>query len=164
MIETDFEINETPWPVPPGVEAADPAQRIADDVCRVIRLRDLLRDKRAESRDSLRALLLKMLEVADALERLLAVTPDPDSPAQVRQWHGIRLTRKLVDEALRHQNVTPMDLVGQEADPLLCEVDSYKVRPDLPDETVVQEIIRGYRWGDEPNPLRPAVVVISRRV
>ncbi|HEY4689933.1 MAG TPA: nucleotide exchange factor GrpE [Anaerolineae bacterium] len=164
MSETEFEIDETPWPLPPGVEAADPAQRIADDVRRVIRLRELLRDKRSENRSAIRALLLKLLEATDALERILAIMPDPDSPSETRQWNSIRVTRKLLDEALRMQNVTPIELLGRPADPMLCEVDSYQARPDLPDETVVQEVIKGYRWGDEVQPLRSAVVVISRRV
>ena len=163
MSDADFSIDEAPCSLPPGVAEADPAQRIADDMRRAAKLRDLLRNRRTEGRDALRTLLLKLLEVADALERILAVTPTPGNAAEQRQWDSIRVTRKLLDEALRQQNVTPIDLLGQEADPAWCEVDSTEVRPDLPDETVIRELIRGYAWGDEPAPLRPAVVIISRR-
>lgn len=164
MTDDDFAIHEEPWGLPPGVETADPAQRMADDLRRLIRLRDLLRDKRAESREALRVLLRKLLEVADALESILANAPDPNNPAEMKRWSSIRATRKLLAEALRLQNVTPLDLLGQEANPMLCEVDSYETHPDLPDETVVQEVVKGYRWGDESTPLRPAIIVVSRRI
>ena len=83
---------------------------------------------------------------------------------ELKQWNSVRVTRKLLGEALRLQDVTPLDLLDQKADPLLCEIDGYQERPDLPDETVMQEIIKGYRWGDEPTPLRPAIVIVSRRL
>lgn len=164
MTDDDFAIHEQPWSLPPGVEAADPAERMAEDLRRVIKLRDLLRAKRAESRDAMRALLRKLLEVSDALESILAHEPPPGKTMELKQWNSIRVTRKLLGEALRLQDVTPLDLRDQKADPLLCEIDGYQERPDLPDETVVQEIIKGYRWGDEPMPLRPAIVIVSRRL
>jgi molecular chaperone GrpE (heat shock protein) len=164
MLDGDFVISETPWPVPAEVAAADPAQRMADDITRLARLRELLRDQRTRDKKEMRALLLKLLEVADALDRLLAAPPDPTNADASRLWESLRVTRKLLDQGLHLQNVTPMNLLGCEADPALCEVDSYRVRPDLPDEAVVQEVIRGYLWGDEQAPLRTAVVIISRRV
>jgi molecular chaperone GrpE len=93
----------------------------------------------------------------------LETLPDPNNPAEIRQWNSIRVTRKQLDEALRLQQVTPIDLLHKPADPNLCEVESYAVNPDLPDETVVAEILRGYRWGEEPEPLRNAVVKVSRQ-
>lgn len=157
-----FDITENPYPLPAGVEGADPSKRIANDIRLARRLRAMLRSQRMESRAEMRALLLKLLQVADALERILKELPDPENTADIERWNNIRVTRKLLDEVFRLQNVTPIDLLNKAADPDLCEVDSYVVDPDLPDETVVAEIIRGYRWGDEPEPLRTAIVKISR--
>lgn len=158
-----FEIIESPYPLPPGVEGADPAQRLREDIRLTNRLRDMLRTQRLDSRVEMRAVLLKLLQVADALERILETLPDPDNPAEIRMWNSVRVTRKQLDEALRLQKVTPIDLLHQPADPYLCEVESYEVNPELPDETVIAEIVRGYRWGDEPEPLRSAVVKVSRQ-
>lgn len=163
MTEAAFIIDELPCSLPAGVEEADPAERVAEDLRRAAKLRELLQNRRAESRATLRALLLKLLEVADALDRILAAPPDPNNYAEQRRWDSIRVTRKLLDEALRLHNVTPIDLLGQAVDPAWCEVDSTEVRPDLPDETVTRELIRGYAWGTESAPLRPAVVIISRK-
>lgn len=158
-----FEITEKPYPLPEGLESADPARRIADGIRLAQRLRGMLRSSRLESRAELRALLLKLLQVADALERILEKLPDPHNTADIERWNSVRVTRKLLDEVLRLQQVAPLDLLNKPADPHLCEVDSYIVDPELTEETVVEEVIRGYRWGEETEPLRAAVVKVSRQ-
>jgi molecular chaperone GrpE (heat shock protein) len=163
MEESDpFEITESPYPLPPGIEGADPSQRMRDDIHLINRLREMLRTQRKDSRAEMRAVLLKLLQVADSLERILETLPDPQNPAEIRQWNSIRVTRKQLDEVFRLQRVAPIELRNKPADPYLCEVESYVVNPDLPDETVVAEIMRGYHWGDEPEPLRSAIVKVSR--
>ncbi len=164
MLEEKFAISQAPFEVPAEVTAADPAQALADGVALRGKLRELLVDQRAKGKKEMRGLLLKLLEVADALDRLLEVPASPGNMEAERLWQSIRVTRRLLDQVLRMQDVKPMDMVGCEADPTLCEVDAYQVRPDLADETVVQEVIRGYFWGEEQTPLRTAVVIVSKRV
>jgi molecular chaperone GrpE (heat shock protein) len=163
MNKIEFEIRESLLPVPAQVEEADPKQAMANSIQLAARLRGLLLERRTENRASTRALLLKLLEVADALERILAIEPDPGHPSEVRRWNDIRVTRRLLDQVLRLEEVTSLDLVGQEADPTLCEIEGYATRPDLPEETVVQEAIKGYRWGKDASLLRPAVVIVSQK-
>jgi molecular chaperone GrpE (heat shock protein) len=163
MDNEDLDAWGTPWPVLDEIQKSDPAQRIADDMRRIKRLRDLIQEKRLESRDSMRKLLLRLLEVDDALDRILSVAPNPQCPSEERQWNNIRVTRKLLREVFWLQKVTAIDLKGQEADPMLCEIERSDERNDLPNETVIQEVIKGFRWGDDPVPLRTAVVIVSRQ-
>jgi molecular chaperone GrpE (heat shock protein) len=154
-------IRELSVALPPEVIASDPAQSLADSIVRVNKLRELMRDRVGEEKKARRGLLLKLLEIADALDRILAIVPDPSSPSDQRRWNSVRVTRRMVEDALRRQNVTALDLLGKPADPNLCEVDSYQVRPELPHETVVQEVVKAYLWEDEV--LRQGVVIISHR-
>ena len=82
MDNEDLDAWGTPWPVLDEIQKSDPAQRIADDMRRIKRLRDLIQEKRLESRDSMRKLLLRLLEVDDALDRILSVAPNPQCPSE----------------------------------------------------------------------------------
>jgi molecular chaperone GrpE (heat shock protein) len=161
MSDNEFAINEEPLSVPPSVENVSLEKTLIENMRLRKRLQELIAQNRTESRAAMRALLLKLLDVADALDRILLRAPDPASEAETRQWNNIRLTRKLLDKALQLQQVAPLEVLGKEADPALCEVEDAEERPDLPDGTVIQELIKGYRWGDESEPLRPAVVIVS---
>jgi molecular chaperone GrpE (heat shock protein) len=163
MEKDDLETLGSQWPILEAVQHADPAERMADDMRMIKRLRDIIQEKRMDSYDSMRKLLLKLLEVDDALDRILAVSPNPECLTEERQWNSIRVTRKLLREAFRLQKVTPIELMGLESDPMLCEIEGHEDRNDLPEDTVIQEIIKGYRWGDDPTPLRTAVVIVSRQ-
>lgn len=161
MSDNEFAIDEEPQSVPPGLEDVSLEKTLVENLRLRKRLQELIAQNRAESRAAMRALLLKLLDVADALDRILLRTPDPASQAETRQWNNIRLTRKILDKTFQLQQVAPLELMGKEADPALCEVEDAEERPDLADGTVIQELIKGYRWGDEPEPLRLAVVIVS---
>jgi molecular chaperone GrpE (heat shock protein) len=156
-----YSIDEELHNLPPGLENVSLEKTLIENMRLRKRMQDLIAQKRAESRSAMRGLLLRLLDVADALDRIILVTPDPASQTETRQWNNIRLTRKVLDKAFQLQQVTPIDLLGKESDPALCEVEDAEERPDLPDGTVIQELIKGYRWGDEPEPLRLAVVIVS---
>ncbi len=161
MGDNEFTIDEEPQSVPPGVENVSLEKSLVEDLRVRKRLQDLIAENRAEHRAAMRALLLKLLDVADSLDRVLLLKPNPDSELETRQWNNIRLTRKILEKTLQVQRVTPLELLGKEADPALCEIEDAEARPDLPDGTVIQELIKGYRWGDESEPLRQAVVIVS---
>lgn len=157
-----YAITEPFFDVPSAVELADPAARMAEDIRIKKRLREQLGQARAESRASMRAFLRRVIEIGDALERILAREPDPNNEREAQQWNSIRLTRRMVDKALRSQGAMPLELVGQIADETLCEISDAEPRSDVPNGTVIREIVTGYRWGDDPELLRLAVVVIAQ--
>jgi len=112
------------------------------------------RELEAARRDGQRAALLPLLPVLDSLERALAAgSTDPDF------YEGVAATHRLFVNALREAGADPVESVGRPFDPRVHEavatVPSNSVEPG----TVVREVRRGWRLGDEL--LRPAQVVVA---
>jgi molecular chaperone GrpE len=142
---------DDPWATLPEVLAADPAAAMVRLIRRCGRLESRLEESERASHDTVRSLLRALLEIVDDLDRILAQQP----------LHSVELVRKRLVRLLERQGVTAIETLGQPFDPTLAEAEGEEQRSDLPDETVVQEIVTGYRWRGEV--IRPAVVVVSRR-
>jgi molecular chaperone GrpE len=112
------------------------------------------RELEAARRDGQRAALRPLLLVLDSLERALAAgSTDADF------YEGVAATHRLFVSALREGGAEPIESVGRPFDPNVHEavaaVSSGSVEPG----TVIREIRRGWRLGDEL--LRPAQVVVA---
>ena len=103
-----------------------------------------------------RELLAKVLDVVDNLERALAYqdTMDRESLQQ-----GMRMLQWQLNELLKAEGLTPVSTVGQPFDPYVHEAIETISSAEHPEGTVVEEIRRGYKLGDET--LRPARVKVS---
>jgi molecular chaperone GrpE len=71
---------------------------------------------------------------------------------------GVELIVKQMEEILRQMQVTPIATVGEIFDPRFHEALGTVERDDLPDQSVAEEIRRGYRLRERL--LRPAMVRI----
>jgi molecular chaperone GrpE len=71
---------------------------------------------------------------------------------------GVELIVKQMDETLRQLNVQTIPTVGQQFDPRVHEALGSVERDDLPDQSIAEEIRRGYRIRERL--LRPAMVRI----
>jgi molecular chaperone GrpE len=113
------------------------------------------------SRNSKKDLLLKLLGVKDNLERALSYggTAEPGQNESIIQ--GVRLTEYQLDQLLRSEGVTPMDLKGKPFDPKVAEAVSTIVNPKLKDHSVAEIVQQGYLYQDEV--LRAAKVVVALR-
>jgi molecular chaperone GrpE len=69
---------------------------------------------------------------------------------------GVELIVKQMDEILRQLQVTPVPTVGEHFDPHLHEALGSVERADLPDQSIAEEVRRGYRLRERL--LRPALV------
>ena len=69
---------------------------------------------------------------------------------------GVELIVKQMDEILRQMQVTPVPTVGEPFDPRLHEALGSVEREDMPDQSVAEEVRRGYRLRERL--LRPAMV------
>ena len=109
----------------------------------------------AARREGRRAALLPLLPVLDSLERALATgSTDRDF------YDGVAATHRLFLAALREAGAEPIESVGQPFDPNLHEaVASVPADGEVAPGTVVREVRRGWRLGDEL--LRPAQVVVA---
>jgi len=111
------------------------------------------RELEAARRDGQRAALLPLLPVLDSLERALAAgSTDPDF------FEGVAATKRLFVNALREAGADPFESVGRPFDPNVHEAVATVPSKSVEPGTVMREIRRGWRLGDEL--LRPAQVVV----
>lgn len=96
----------------------------------------------------------QFLPVVDNFELALKSTGNAD---QLRS--GVELIVKQMQEVLQKMQVTPVPAVGEDFDPRWHEALGTVERDDMPDQTVAEEIRRGYRLRDRL--LRPAMVRVA---
>ncbi|OGW62617.1 MAG: nucleotide exchange factor GrpE [Nitrospirae bacterium RBG_16_64_22] len=106
------------------------------------------------------AILREILSVADNLGFALSHAEQGvgDSPGGLVQ--GVELTYKHLLDTLARFGVTPVESLGKPFDPA-CQQAMSQIPADVPENTVVQEIQKGYRYNDRL--LRPALVIVSKR-
>lgn len=96
----------------------------------------------------------QFLPVVDNFELALKATGNAD---QLRS--GVELIVKQMQEVLQKMQVTPVPAVGEDFDPRVHEALGTVERDDMPDQTVAEEIRRGYRLRERL--LRPAMVRVA---
>jgi len=102
-----------------------------------------------------KALLGKFLPVLDNLRRALTY----EESKGLRE--GLEQTLKGFELLLAGELVKPLEVVGKKFDPKYAEAIVTHERDDVDDDTVIEEVQRGYAMGDDV--LRPALVVVSKR-
>jgi molecular chaperone GrpE len=112
------------------------------------------KDYETAYREGRRAALSPLLPVLDSLERAL------QAGSTDREFYdGVEATHRLFLAALREAGAKPIDAVGQPFDPNLHEAVGAVPADGVAPGTVVREVRRGWRLGDEL--LRPAQVVVA---
>jgi molecular chaperone GrpE len=104
-------------------------------------------------------LIIKLLPVIDNFERALQasqVNRNFDGLAE-----GVSLTLRQLRDMLEKEGVTPIDAVGQEFDPNVHEAVMRVESDDYPDNTVVEELEKGYMQNSRV--IRPARVKVAIR-
>ncbi|HKQ62548.1 MAG TPA: nucleotide exchange factor GrpE [Candidatus Polarisedimenticolaceae bacterium] len=116
--------------------------------------------ERAESeRRATAELIERLLPVVDNFERALASRPLGGSEPGFRD--GVSLILRQLLDALHKAGLQPIESVGRPFDPRVHEAVSTEAGPDLPDQLVVEEFQRGYRFLERL--LRPALVKVTVR-
>lgn len=103
--------------------------------------------------------LLEFLPVLDNLERAI-VSARTDPSAREAVVEGIDMVARLFRATLEKAGVKPMDAAGKPFDPTLHHAVAQVECPGEPDNTVVEEIQKGYLL--EGRVLRAAMVKVSR--
>jgi molecular chaperone GrpE len=136
-------------------ESEDRRLRLAADVDNV---RKRARQERLDViQHASQGLIEALLPVLDDLHRALDHVPESSDDS----WHkGLELSVQKLDDVLAAQGVQGIDAVGEPFDPNLHEAVA-SVDSDAPEDTVVQELRRGYRLHDRV--LRPSLVKVARR-
>ena len=113
------------------------------------------RDRSAMARSEKRELLRSLLEILDNFDR--AFSHLGDAPSSMAQ--GVQLLQRQFVALLEAQGVVPFKTVGETFNPELHEAIGTVESADAEPGTIVEELQRGYRWGDEV--LRPARVRVA---
>ncbi|MGH7777909.1 MAG: nucleotide exchange factor GrpE [Candidatus Dormibacterales bacterium] len=102
-------------------------------------------------------MILRLLPVLDDFKLILEHAPRDVDEAWLK---GVRLTEQKLEELLTGQGVTAIESVGERFDPSLHEAVAQEETDEEPEDTVVQELRRGYRLHDRV--IRPALVKVAR--
>jgi molecular chaperone GrpE len=103
-------------------------------------------------------LLRELLNVVDNLERAIGATQDAGTTDGLVE--GVDMTLKELLKIFENAGVKPIDAVDQPFDPNLHEAVMQEECADIPENTVIRQLQRGYQIHDRL--LRPAMVVVSR--
>jgi molecular chaperone GrpE len=139
-----------------GAEAKDRHLRLAAD------FDNYKRRSRQEQLETIQhasaELIARLLPGLDDLQKALDHTPEGIDQAWVK---GLELSVRKLEEALAAFGLEPIDSVGTPFDPKLHEAIGHEESDEYPEDTVVQELRRGYRMRDRV--VRPALVRVARR-
>ena len=103
-------------------------------------------------------LLKDFLPVVDNLERALSHGNATRDWASLEQ--GLQMTQKQFEDTLSRHGAKPLTALGQPFDPNLHEAMGTTESADVPPNTVVSEILRGWTLHDRL--VRPALVSVSK--
>jgi molecular chaperone GrpE len=101
-------------------------------------------------------LLKKVLEVVDNIDRAMLYQ---DKMERQELLQTMRMLLWHLNEVLRNEGLAPIATVGEAFDPRLHEAIESVEDSDQPEGTVVEEVLKGYKLGNET--FRPARVKVS---
>ena len=104
-------------------------------------------------------LFREILPLIDNLDR--SVDAARQNPSVESLLKGVELIQRSFSRLLENHEITSIDTVGAVFDPALHEAMMVEERDDVPDQSIVQELQRGYKLGDRV--LRPSMVKVARK-
>jgi len=104
------------------------------------------------------SMLKKLISHYDDLMRATEIFDFTEESEATKQ--GLAIIIKNFEKLLNEEGVRPMDCVGQQFDPYKHEVLMVQECKDVPENTILEELDKGYHFND--NILRPAKVIISK--
>lgn len=117
------------------------------------------RELEAARKFALERFVSELLPVRDSLE--LGLTAARESQADAGKLHeGMDLTVKMLGDVMQKFGVAPVEPMGEPFDPNLHQALSIQPRDDVPANTVVVVVQKGYTLNGRL--VRPAMVMVSR--
>jgi len=113
------------------------------------------REKEEAERYGVEKLLLELIPVLDNLERAQRHAQSGEQGLA----EGVEMTHRMFVDALRRFGIESFSAMGQAFDPALHEAVELRPTADHPPNTVVEEMVRGYRLHDRL--VRPAMVCVA---
>jgi molecular chaperone GrpE len=103
------------------------------------------------------SLLERLLPIVDNFELGLAAAKAEGEKSPI--YSGMNLVSKQLNDFLSDNGLLPIDAVGKKFDPNLHEAIAHEPSNSVPEETVIRQTRRGYKFKDRL--LRPSSVVVS---
>jgi molecular chaperone GrpE len=126
-------------------------------------LQTQVKDRQDKARKEKKATLLQMVGVLDAFDRVFnnIAAKEKDADKLTKIWLGnFRSIRRLVESTLKESGVLKIEAPGGKAIPGFHTVVETVENPELENDTIVEELERGYLWGEEV--LRKASVKVVK--
>jgi len=117
------------------------------------------RDNQQYKAYALETILKKLVLHHDDLNRTLNGLKRLENGESISK--GFELMLKNFEKALKEESVEPMNCEGQKFDPYKQEVIIVEERDDLPENTIIEELDKGYYFNNKV--LKPAKVKISKK-
>ena len=157
---------------PSATEQTDGADEMASMQADLDRFRDLAmrsqadfenykkrcaREKEEAIKYANKSLLEKLVSIVDHFELGLEAARGGSEQSPI--YSGMNLVLKQLQDLLTESGLEPVEAVGQKFDPNLHEAIAHEPSDEVPEEIVIRQTRRGYRFKDRL--LRPAKVVVS---
>jgi molecular chaperone GrpE len=103
------------------------------------------------------SLLERLIPIVDNFELGLLAARDQGQQSPI--YSGMSLVLKQLNDFLADNGLQPIEAVGQKFDPNLHEAIAHEPSKEVPENNVIRQTRRGYRFKDRL--LRPSSVVVS---
>ena len=103
----------------------------------------------------------ELLPVLDNFRLALTSMENSPSPELHHFFEGFELISQQFEKVLQTLGVEPVSAVGEAFDPHFHEAVSTEQNGEVPPNTILEELVRGYRMGEKL--VRPAIVKVSVR-
>lgn len=104
-----------------------------------------------------KSLLEKLVSIVDHFELGLEAARGEGEKSPI--YSGMSLVLKQLQDLITESGLQPIDAVGKKFDPNFHEAIGHEPSDEVPEEHVIQQTRRGYRFKDRL--LRPSTVVVS---
>ena len=115
------------------------------------------REKEEAIKYANKSLLEKLVSIVDHFELGLEAARNEGEKSPI--YSGMSLVLKQLQDFLSENGLQPIDAVGKKFDPNLHEAIAHQPSDKVPEEHVISQMRRGYRFKDRL--LRPSTVVVS---
>jgi molecular chaperone GrpE len=116
------------------------------------------KEKRENQQYALADFMSELILILDNFERAFAHSDEESNPEYQK---GVELIYRQLRDLMEKKGLRPMLSEGKPFDPNIHEAIAREERDDLPDNTVLEELQKGYFFRDKL--LRPALVKVSHR-
>jgi len=106
-------------------------------------------------------LLVKLLPSLDALRQAVKIAYSNDSLPRDEIAAGLKMLEEQLAQVLETEGLEEIPAEGKSLDPELHEVVSYTETADMPENSVLEEVRKGYKLNGKV--IRPSLVVVSKK-